>query len=72
MASVPDGDPECTGGAAGTDYPLDYDDSAEHHTDDGDETEEEEQIEVGAVEGDLTDGTTAEGVGPNDSDMLTL
>ncbi len=70
MASVPDGDPECTGGAPGTDYPLDYDDTAGHHTDDEDETEEEEQMDVGAVEGDLTDETTTEGCGPSDSEML--
>ncbi len=70
MASVPDGDADCPGGVAGTDYPLDFEDSTEHHTDDGDETEDEEQMEVGAAEDDLADGTTAEGAGPKDSDML--
>ncbi len=70
MASVPDGNAECPGGAARTDYPLDFEDSTEHHTDDEDETEDEEQMEVGAAEDDIAGGSATVGDGPKDSDTL--
>jgi hypothetical protein len=70
MASAPDGNAERPGGGARTDYPLDFEDSTEHHTDDEDVTEDEEQMEVGAAEDDIAGGSAMMGDGPKDSDTL--
>ncbi len=69
MAGIPDGEPEGIGGAPGTDYPLEYDDTTGHHSEDKNETVEDEQMEVGAVEGDLIDETTTDGCGRSNSDI---
>jgi hypothetical protein len=70
MASIPDGEPEGIGGAPGTDYPLEYEDPTGHHSEDENETDEDEQMEVGAVEGDLMDETTTDGSGRSNSENL--
>jgi hypothetical protein len=61
MASIPDGETVSHGSVPGSGFHLDYNDATGHQTDDDNETDEDDRMEVVAAEGEETDVTTPDG-----------
>jgi hypothetical protein len=61
MASIPDDDAMSHGGVSGSGFHLDYNDNTGHHTDEDNETDEDDRMEVVAAEGEETDATNPDG-----------